>query len=82
MLQLRKRSKAVEQGLYEGDTILGVNGFSTHGISHAVAMSLIDQTRGTLELVVLRYVILPLREFNCFIPFQRSKPQCRSERCL
>lgn len=52
--KLRKRSKAHDSGLQEGDVLLGINGYSCRGMSHSTAMSISDNSGQTLQLLVLR----------------------------
>ncbi|ELT99795.1 hypothetical protein CAPTEDRAFT_228680 [Capitella teleta] len=52
--KLRRRSKAHEAGLAEGDILLGINGVSCQKMSHSVAMGMIDASSAMLTLLVLR----------------------------
>ncbi|XP_062374108.1 synaptopodin 2-like protein [Sardina pilchardus] len=52
--KVRKRSKACRAGLREADELLAINELSCGELSHAQAMNLIDNGRGTLHLRVRR----------------------------
>ncbi|KAK2151829.1 hypothetical protein LSH36_349g01000 [Paralvinella palmiformis] len=52
-VELRKRSKAHEAGLMEGDALLGINGYSCQNITHGTAMGLIESSPN-LNLIILR----------------------------
>ena len=55
-LQLRRKSKAQEAGLQEGDVLLTINGYSCKNMTHATAMTLVDTSGQQLTMTVLRQV--------------------------
>jgi len=52
--QLRRQGKAHQAGLHEGDTVLGLNGFSSRTMDHSAAMGLLESAIHSVELVVFR----------------------------
>ncbi|XP_077115373.1 synaptopodin 2-like protein [Ranitomeya variabilis] len=52
--KVRKRSKACRGGLRENDELVGINGKSCVGLSHAETMQMIDSSGGNLHLHVNR----------------------------
>ncbi|CAH1795506.1 unnamed protein product, partial [Owenia fusiformis] len=52
--QLRKRSKAHNGGLQEGDILVSINGKNVEGKSHPDAMSLVDAAGNDIDMVVMR----------------------------
>jgi len=56
IVQLRKRSKAWDAGLEEGDALVSINDHPCHNISHAAAMNLVDKAGHYLNLKVIRSV--------------------------
>ncbi|KAM3913467.1 synaptopodin 2-like protein [Leptodactylus fuscus] len=52
--KVRKRSKACRGGLRENDELIGINGKSCVGLSHAEAMQMIDSSGGSLHIRVKR----------------------------
>jgi uncharacterized membrane protein (UPF0136 family) len=53
--KLRKKSKASEAGLQEGDVLLAINRYSCDNMTHQIAMALVDQS-SILNFEVLRGV--------------------------
>jgi len=68
--KLRKKSKASELGLREGDLVLGINGRSCQLISHANAVKLLTSSDKQLDLYITRDISDPFAISEAFQKLQ------------
>lgn len=55
--QIRRKSKAFNAKLQEGDEVISVNGHNVRNVGRDVAMGYVDATVDTLDLEIVRYGI-------------------------
>lgn len=55
--QIRKKSKAHDGGLQEGDVLLRLNGVPVKGKTHEAVMQLVDNAGEKLQIELQRYLV-------------------------
>lgn len=53
-LQIRKKSKAHQNGLLEGDAVISINGTPVHDKTQDEALDLVENSRDKLALEIFR----------------------------